>query len=234
MISWLPAAHIAERGAHYYLPVTKGVEVDDLPRPAPDHRVPAEGAADLVLRRAADLGEAQGRPRGDARQAARRAARAGPAGPPGGDRQGSRRAGRARRSRRSSPAAAAAEEQMFAGLRTHLGLDEVVAVNVGAAPTPVEVLEFFHAIGIPIGELWGMSETCGVATFNPPERGQARHRRPADAGRRDPPRRGRRGPGQGRPDHARLPQPAGEDRRDDRRGRWLPPATSASSTRTAT
>ena len=41
---------------------------------------------------------------------------------------------------------------------------------MGAAPTPLEVLEFFHAIGIPIGELWGMSETCGVATCNPPER----------------------------------------------------------------
>jgi long-chain acyl-CoA synthetase len=41
-------------------------------------------------------------------------------------------------------------------------------VNVGAAPTPLEVLEFFHALGIPIGELWGMSETCGVVTINPP------------------------------------------------------------------
>ena len=51
-----------------------------------------------------------------------------------------------------------------------LGLDEAVAVNVGAAPTPLEVLEFFHAIGIPIGELWGMSETCGTATVNPPGR----------------------------------------------------------------
>ncbi len=30
------------------------------------------------------------------------------------------------------------------------------------------MLEFFHAIGIPVGELWGMSETCGVATCNPP------------------------------------------------------------------
>jgi long-chain acyl-CoA synthetase len=30
------------------------------------------------------------------------------------------------------------------------------------------VLEFFHSIGIPIGELWGMSETCGTATVNPP------------------------------------------------------------------
>jgi long-chain acyl-CoA synthetase len=60
------------------------------------------------------------------------------------------------------------EEQMFANLRAHLGLDQVAAVNVGAAPTPVEVLEFFHAIRIPVAELWGMSETCGAATVNPP------------------------------------------------------------------
>ena len=32
------------------------------------------------------------------------------------------------------------------------------------------MLEFFHAIGIPIGELWGMSETCGASTVNPPEK----------------------------------------------------------------
>ena len=57
---------------------------------------------------------------------------------------------------------------MFAAMRKQLGLDEAVAVNVGAAPTPIEVLEFFHAIGIPVGELWGMSETCGAATVNPP------------------------------------------------------------------
>jgi long-chain acyl-CoA synthetase len=67
-------------------------------------------------------------------------------------------------------AAAQAEEQMFSKLRAQLGLDEALAVNVGAAPTPLEVLEFFHAIGIPVGELWGMSETCGIATCNPPDR----------------------------------------------------------------
>jgi long-subunit acyl-CoA synthetase (AMP-forming) len=44
----------------------------------------------------------------------------------------------------------------------------VITINVGAAPTPVEVLEFFHAIGLPLAELWGMSETCGVGTVNPP------------------------------------------------------------------
>ena len=59
---------------------------------------------------------------------------------------------------------------MFSNLRAVLGLDEAASVNVGAAPTPLEVLEFFHAIGIPIGELWGMSETCGVVTINPPGR----------------------------------------------------------------
>jgi long-chain acyl-CoA synthetase len=67
-------------------------------------------------------------------------------------------------------AAEKADEELFSNLRAALGLDEAVAVNVGAAPTPYEVLEFFHAIGIPIGELWGMSETCGTATCNPPER----------------------------------------------------------------
>jgi len=43
-------------------------------------------------------------------------------------------------------------------------------VNVGAAPTPPEVIEFFHALGIPLAELWGMSETTGYGTCNPPER----------------------------------------------------------------
>jgi long-subunit acyl-CoA synthetase (AMP-forming) len=65
---------------------------------------------------------------------------------------------------------AEADEALYAGLRHSLGFDEFVAVSVSAAPIPVEVLEFFHAIGIPIGELWGMSETCGVITINPPDR----------------------------------------------------------------
>ncbi len=51
-----------------------------------------------------------------------------------------------------------------------LGLDEAIAVNAGAAPTPRDVLVFFNAIGVPLAELWGMSETCGVGAVNPPER----------------------------------------------------------------
>ena len=71
---------------------------------------------------------------------------------------------------------AKADAEIFAGLRAMLGLDQVEAINVGAAPTPIEVLEFFHAIGLPLAELWGMSETCGAGSVNPPGEDQARHR----------------------------------------------------------
>jgi len=65
---------------------------------------------------------------------------------------------------------AKADAEIFAGLREMLGLDKVLAINVGAAPTPIEVLEFFHAIGLPLAELWGMSETCGAGSVNPQDR----------------------------------------------------------------
>ena len=38
----------------------------------------------------------------------------------------------------------------------------------GAAALAPEVLEFFLALGIPVCEIWGMSETVGAATVNPP------------------------------------------------------------------
>ena len=62
------------------------------------------------------------------------------------------------------------EAKLFAPLRAAIGLDEAKLVNVGAAPTPREVLVFFHAIGVPLAEIWGMSETCGAGASNPGER----------------------------------------------------------------
>jgi len=64
---------------------------------------------------------------------------------------------------------AKADELVLSKIRSMLGLDEVESVNVGAAPTPREVIEFFHAIGVPLAELWGMSETSGYGACNPPE-----------------------------------------------------------------
>jgi long-chain acyl-CoA synthetase len=63
-----------------------------------------------------------------------------------------------------------ADEQVLSKVRGMLGLDELESCNVGAAPTPPEVIEFFHALGIPLAELWGMSETDGAGTCNPPDR----------------------------------------------------------------
>ncbi|MCB0865253.1 MAG: long-chain fatty acid--CoA ligase [Solirubrobacterales bacterium] len=170
VISWLPAAHIAERGAHYYLPMTKGVQVsvcpdprtiiDFLPtvRPTWFFAVPRvweklKAGLETML---SSLPEEQRGPAEQGMQAAIQKIRLEQAGEEVPE--------------AIEQAVAAMEEKMFAGLRAHLGLDQLVAVNVGAAPTPVEVLEFFHAIGIPVAELWGMSETCGAATVNPPEK----------------------------------------------------------------
>ena len=49
-----------------------------------------------------------------------------------------------------------------------LGLDEVRVAITGAAPCPAEVIEFWGALGLPLCEVYGMSETTGVATVNPP------------------------------------------------------------------
>jgi long-subunit acyl-CoA synthetase (AMP-forming) len=57
-----------------------------------------------------------------------------------------------------------------ATIREGLGLDGCEWFVAGAAPTPLEVLEYFAAIGIPISEVWGMSELSCVATINPPGR----------------------------------------------------------------
>mgnify|MGYP001222984699 FL=1 len=170
VISWLPAAHIAERGAHYYLPVVRGISVTVCPdprriveflpqvRPTWFFAVPRvweklKAGLEAML---AGLPDEQREPAQKGLEAALAKVRLEQAGKPVPE--------------EVAAAAVRADEAMFAGLRSNLGLDELVAVNVGAAPSPVEVLEFFHAIGVPIGELWGMSETCGVITCNPPGR----------------------------------------------------------------
>jgi long-subunit acyl-CoA synthetase (AMP-forming) len=170
VISWLPAAHVAERNAHYYLPVTKGVSVTICSDPRriaeflPKVRPTWFFAVPRIFEKLKAGLEAMmaGLP-DEQRQAAEQGLEAALA------------KVRAEQAGEEVPAeiaeaAAQADEQMFSQLRKQLGLDEALAVNAGAAPTPLEVLEFFHAIGIPVGELWGMSETCGLGTINPPDR----------------------------------------------------------------
>src|SRR5919106_1192749 len=65
---------------------------------------------------------------------------------------------------------AKADEMVLSKIRQQIGLDGVHWSIIGAAPASMDVLEFFGAIGLPISELWGMSELSCCATVNPPGR----------------------------------------------------------------
>src|SRR4029079_17852322 len=55
----------------------------------------------------------------------------------------------------------------FAAVRKLIGLDELRLAISGAAPIPAAILEWFIAIGIPLSEIYGMSESSGPMTFSP-------------------------------------------------------------------
>ena len=171
LISWLPMAHIAERNCTQYLPMTHGLTTTCCPDPR-------QVAAYLVevrptwffavpriwekLKAAMEIGFAaepdEGRKEAIARAldlGMRRvsAERSGAALPPG-----------------LAEDLRQADELVLSKIRERIGLDRALAVNVGAAPTPRQVIEFFHSIGVELAELWGMSETSAAGTCNPPGR----------------------------------------------------------------
>ena len=165
VISWLPAAHIAERNAHHYLPILFGMTVTTCPNPReivaylPAVKPTWFFAVPRIFEKLKAGLEGHLSTQGEQTvgwlQAARRKVELEQAGEPVPD--------------DVAATAAEGEAQLFAGLRAMLGLDEAIAINAGAAPTPRDVLVFFHAIGIPLAELWGMSETCGAGAVNPPD-----------------------------------------------------------------
>ena len=53
-------------------------------------------------------------------------------------------------------------------LRRMLGMDQLKQGLTGAAPISPELLKWYHAIGVPLYEGFGMSETAGVSTVNLP------------------------------------------------------------------
>jgi long-chain acyl-CoA synthetase len=57
-------------------------------------------------------------------------------------------------------------------VRRMMGLSRVELGITGAAPISPELIRWYQAIGIPLREVWGMTETCGGGSLNP--RGKAR------------------------------------------------------------
>jgi long-subunit acyl-CoA synthetase (AMP-forming) len=168
VISWLPTAHIAERALNYYIPLLLGATITCcanpreiaayLPQVRPTFffavpRIWEKIKAGLEAKLAALPAEQR-----DELEAALGAAKE-----------------KVRLEQRGEPVpvevaerVARADAEAFAAIRGLIGLDQALGLVVGAAPTPREVLEFFHALGLPLREGWGMSETTAVGTINPP------------------------------------------------------------------
>jgi long-subunit acyl-CoA synthetase (AMP-forming) len=59
------------------------------------------------------------------------------------------------------------QDRILEELRRSVGLDRAVLAAVGAAPCAFEVIEFFNALGLPLGEVYAQSEGTAAATQNP-------------------------------------------------------------------
>ncbi len=127
--SYLPMAHIAERGFSHYHAIPRGATVTSIADPA--QLVPS--LSDVKPHAFVGV------PRVWEKLKAALEAKLPPGFPP----------------------------EMGQAVREQLGFGELELALVGAAPIPVEVLEFYDRLGIRIVEVWGMSETSAVATVNP-------------------------------------------------------------------
>ncbi len=169
VISYLPMAHLADRSVHYSSLVSGGsvtfvADLSQVLAAVIETRPTSWGAVPRVwekLKAALEAGFAA-EPDAERRAALERAL------------DTAVEVTRARQAGEEVPSAMAeahaqANRELFAPLRAQLGLDEVEYLVSGAAPIAPEVLEFFAAIGLPICEVWGMSELSLIATINPPD-----------------------------------------------------------------
>ncbi len=168
VISFLPHAHIADRGLGHYGPMIWGNTVTCCPEVTQVFAHVAEchptffGSVPRLwekLKAALEAGIA-GEPDEAQREATRRAIELG------------LQKVRAEQAGQRVPdevlaAYEQAEQAVFSRIRAKLGLERCERYVIGAAPAPVDVLEFFAAIGIPICEVWGMSEISSIATIVP-------------------------------------------------------------------
>jgi len=168
VLSYLPAAHIADRVTGQYFAIMYGIQVTCVP----DLAKLAEALADTrphsffavprvwqKFKAAIDSGLAAEQSPAKRRIAAWAI-------------QTGIRAARAELSGETSPVLAiqhrVADRLVLSKLRHLLGLDQATAPASGASAIAPELLEFFWGLGIRIYEVWGMSETGGATTANAP------------------------------------------------------------------
>ena len=168
LLSFLPLSHIAERMMSDFLPIAIGGETwfarslatvpEDLRecRPTVFFAVPRlweklrEGVVDQLKEKPAPLRAAVS---GYVRLGLRAAERLQAGQEPG---------------RFASRVHAALDRVLGAKLRAALGLDEAHVFITAAAPIHPDLIRWFHAIGVPLLELYGQTEGCGPTTSNRP------------------------------------------------------------------
>jgi long-chain acyl-CoA synthetase len=169
VISYLPSAHVADRWGTHYSPMVYGTQVTCLA----DHRTilaafhevrptTVGGVPQMWYKLKAGIEAAVEHEPDPAKQQAMRWAI-----------DTGRRYVRAGQAGEIPPELAAeyrkADELVLAKLRAMIGLDQTRIAVSGAAPIAPDVLEFVCGIGLPVCELWGMSELSCCATINPPD-----------------------------------------------------------------
>jgi long-chain acyl-CoA synthetase len=165
IVSYLPMAHIAERSVSHYLQVLEGCEVTTCPNPSDIASYLREVKPHLVF----------GVPR------VWEKINAGVMGALSADPEKGRQFAEAVEAAkpivlRKAWGEATAEDDAtyqflddvaFRPVRELLGLDECLIAITGAAPIPAELLMWFQAIGVPLSEVYGMSENAGAMTWAP-------------------------------------------------------------------
>ncbi|MBO9533894.1 MAG: long-chain fatty acid--CoA ligase [Solirubrobacteraceae bacterium] len=139
VISWLPLAHIAERVASYYMAITCGLEVVVCPDPkrVAEYLPQVQPSFFFAVPRFWEK--------------LRGGIEAKVAGLP----------------EEAQEAFAAREPGLMGGLRQLIGFGELKVAAIGAAPSDPELIEFFHELGVPLGEIYGMTENAACCTANP-------------------------------------------------------------------
>ena len=166
LINYLPLSHIAEQVVSHLLSIATGAavyfveSVDKLPQALVEVRPHFFLGVPRVWEKMQAAIEARGAQAGGLRR--RLVAWA---------RRVGLRTGDADQSGRPRPwSHALADRLVFRTVRARLGLDRARLLAVSSAPIAVETLEFFQSLGLPIMEVYGMSECTGPATMSLPER----------------------------------------------------------------
>lgn len=169
VISYLPDANLANRFAAHYVPMATGATVTDV----------SDGRS--VLRAFADVHPTTFMGVPMIWYKLKAGVEAAIEAQPADDRQASKRAlalglekTRLELASRPVPEALAAGHARSASalnvVREQFGLDALVFATSGGAPIAPETLEFFLALGVPVCEVYGMTETAAAGIGNHPDR----------------------------------------------------------------